>query len=272
MQNKVFLIIGEIFVDTHIDIKSCPVRLGGIFHSARAFSAINSNYFIAYYAPRYLINSIEKFSCKLKTKGAYQIGEIDNSPNVMLVRESKEINYQGYENILREQAVYKDTCSVKEIINKVLPTDIIIYPGKYNIKTILSDLEEYRGKIHIDLHYDSENILENCKVKIETCILSTSSELFRKNIGDNKKHLISYFKKFRINNLLVKENRGGSYLVTLKNKKIYEAPAFFVKTKHSVGVGDCFNSILLAEKVSGSNENLKLASLFAAKICRDFMS
>ena len=54
MRNQVVLIIGEVFVDTHLDLhyeQEPLVRMGGIFHAARAFSALNIQYVLAYYAP-----------------------------------------------------------------------------------------------------------------------------------------------------------------------------------------------------------------------------
>jgi hypothetical protein len=52
MHRQKILIIGEVFIDTHLDIidENGPlVRLGGIFHSARAFSAMNIDYVLVYF-------------------------------------------------------------------------------------------------------------------------------------------------------------------------------------------------------------------------------
>lgn len=135
--DKKILIIGEIFVDTHldiIDINGPLIRLGGIFHSARAFSAIGVEYVLAYYAPDYLDDDINYYSCVLRSQGCYRIGEVKNAPNVMLVNESKEVGDQGYYNILKDQAVYTEIEKLINIVNITKPTDILIYPGRYDTK------------------------------------------------------------------------------------------------------------------------------------------
>ena len=94
MHKKRILIIGEVFVDTHLDIvngnKTPMTRLGGIFHAARALSALRTDYALAFYSPSYLERDIRRFSEKLNAKASYSIGSIDAAPNVMLIRESTE--------------------------------------------------------------------------------------------------------------------------------------------------------------------------------------
>ena len=98
MPEQVVLIIGEVFIDTHldiIDVNGPLVRLGGIFHSARAFASLNLNYALAYYAPAYLDPDINEWSLYLNTKGCYKLGNINGAPNVMLINESKEAGERG---------------------------------------------------------------------------------------------------------------------------------------------------------------------------------
>ncbi len=269
MCEKIILVIGEVFIDTHLDIiyNNAPlVRLGGIFHSVRAFSAIGAKYALAYFAPNYLDNDINYYSCKLNTKGCYKLGSIDRAPNVMLISESKEICYQGYCNINKDQAVFKETQDILSVIEKINPTDILLYPGRYNMKNILAKLNNFNGKIHIDFHYDSENILDYSVAKIETAILSTSSSLFKNECKESLAEILAYFKNSDVNTVLVKENRGGSYSYSIKKQQLYESPAYYVKTMHSVGVGDVYNSIYITGYIKNDHQkNMRLAAYCAAK-------
>lgn len=52
--------------------------------------------------------------------------------------------------------------------------------------------------------------------------------------------------------LLIKENRGGSWLYDFNEKVSYEAPAHIGNTIHSVGVGDVYDIAFVSEK-AGSN-------------------
>ena len=135
MPEQTVLVIGEVFIDTHLDIidENGPlVRLGGIFHSARAFAALGLNYTLAYYAPAYLDDDINEWALRLNTRGCYKLGNINRAPNIMLVNESKEAGNQEYYNIIKDQAEYVELENIKDIINIVNPTDILLFPGRYN--------------------------------------------------------------------------------------------------------------------------------------------
>ena len=266
--SKKFLIIGEVFTDTHLDIieqKNTIFRLGGIFHSARAFSALGIDYAMAYYAPSYLEEDINFYNVKLNSSGCFQLGKIDKCPNVMIVSDSKEVGDQGYCNVLSEQAIYTETKDVLNIIDIVKPTDILINPGRYDTKSILNKLQNLDIKIHIDMHYDSNSLLDGYLEKIETIILSTSSDLFKNLCKGTLEGIIEYFKNYNINNILVKENRGGSYCYSTKSGTITEAYSYPTKTMHSVGVGDVYNSVFISNKFDKLQNNMILASLIASK-------
>lgn len=268
MCKQKFLIIGEVFTDTHLDITNSNntiFRLGGIFHSARAFSAISTDYAMAYYAPSYLEEDINFYNVKLNSSGCFKLGKIDKCPNVMIVSESKEIGDQGYCNVLSEQAIYTETEDILNIIDIVKPTDILINPGRYNTKSILNKLQNLDVKIHIDMHYDSISLLDGYLGKIETIILSTSSNLFKNLCKGQLEGIIGYFKNYNINNILVKENRGGSYCYSTKSGTITEAYSYPTKTMHSVGVGDVYNSVFISNKFDNLRNNMTLASFIASK-------
>ncbi len=270
MHEKVILIIGEVFVDTHLDIfyEEAPlVRLGGIFHSARAFSSINTKYALAYYAPSYLEENINYYSCILKAERCHKLGTILKAPNVMLIKDSKEIGYQGYSNILKDQAEYKEENDLLKIINDIKPSDILIYPGRYNTQKVIQSLNNFDGNIHIDFHYDSnKDILNTFKRSLSTVILSTSSSLFKEQCQESLNGIIDYFSNHNVEKILVKENRGGSYCYSIPNKKLYESPAYFVPTMHSVGIGDAYNSFFISDYLHEKVDiTMRFSSICAAK-------
>lgn len=269
MDKKKILIIGEVFIDTYLDIltERGPLsRLGGIFHTARACAAANIDYALAYYAPDYLDKDINFYSLKLNSKGCFKLGSIDRTPNVMLINESKEIGSQGYHNIIKDQALFIDRDNIIDIINNINPTDILIYPGRYNVNKFFYDFKNHKRKIHIDFHYDSDNILDSNNICIESIILSTSSAFFKEKCKNNLQDAISFFAKNNVNTLLLKENRGGSTCYSFLMDKYYEAPAYNSIAMHSVGVGDAYNAIFISDFFEEEIEKrMKLAAICASK-------
>lgn len=269
MPEQIVLIIGEVFIDTHLDIidENGPlVRLGGVFHSARAFAALDLNYALAYYAPTYLDDDINEWSLYLNTRGCYKLGNINKAPNVMLVNESTEAGDQGYYNIIKDQAEYVDLENIKEIVGIVNPTDILLFPGRYDTLKILQDLQDFAGNVHIDFHYDIEGILGGINRKIESIILSTSSTFYKETCGGTLEGLLGNFMGREIKQFLVKENRGGSFCYLPANDKQYESSSYYVPTMHSVGVGDVYNSVFVST-LFGTDvfKRMRLAALCAAK-------
>lgn len=252
MQDRKILVVGEVYIDQHLDITedgSSVSRLGGVFHAARSCDAFGVEYALAYYAPDYLEKDIEYFGRDvLGAKEVYCLGSVDKSPNVMLVGRSDESGNQLYDNILCKQAVYSDKQSLSDVISKVMPTDVLIFPGRYGNDRILNELSGFEGRVHIDMNYDCEDILELDTIPIHTVFLSTSSisfnVFFRNDSYDN---LIKWFSKKRVSQIVVKENRGGSWLYDFDKKESYEAPAYLAKTFHSVGVGDVYDVAFISE-------------------------
>lgn len=266
--NKRILIIGEVYTDNHVDQNI--VRLGGIFHSARALSAIKENYALAAILPSYLVKDFEHYSTKLNAISAKVIGEIKYSPNIININESKEISSQGYQDILRDQA--KIELNIEKLHEQILefkPTDIVIYPGKYDLQNILKQLikQDENLKIHIDFQYSQPltNLLNIIDQKIETIILSTSSDLY-KEVGSTILSLITSKINDIANFILLKENRGGSTLINTSTQEIIEAPAYLVINKHSVGIGDCYNVVYISfiDRYSHADA-MKLASYYSSE-------
>ncbi|AXN41032.1 7-cyano-7-deazaguanine synthase [Peribacillus butanolivorans] len=263
---KRFLIIGEVFTDVHLDISESPLRLGGIFHSARAFSAINCDYALAAIAPKYLFKVIGKFGNELNAQQTVFVGEINGAPNVMNIQESAENGNQGYNDILRGEAeVTVNHQQLNQIIEEYNPTDILIYPGKYSIEDMFPELRNFNGNLHIDVQYgiDSLERMISHNLKFSTIILSTSSTLFEQNYF-SVTNLVSSSLVANANSFLLKENRGGSTYYNTTNQTWNEAPAFKTETVHSVGVGDCFNAVFLSLQSQRTNGSaLKIASYIA---------
>lgn len=276
MHKRKILIIGEVYVDQHLDIIEngySTSRLGGIFHAARSCDALNMEYALAYYAPNYLVKDIEKFGIDvLRASNVYCLGNVDKAPNVMLIGQSDESGNQLYENILCRQADYISILPLMQVLDDFTPTDIIIFPGRYGNARILSELSDYEGKIYIDMNYDCDDILDLDLMKIQTVFLSTSSTSFEKFFKEiSYDNLITYFRKKNVSQLLIKENRGGSWLYDFSGKTSYEAPAHIGTTIHSVGVGDVYDIAFMSE-IPGSNiaDNMAFAawvsSLYAQTI------
>lgn len=269
MPEQVVLIIGEVFVDTHLDIvrQNIPLtRLGGVFHAARGFSALNVNFALAYYCPDYLNDDVNEWSCVLRTKGCYRLGRINHAPNVMLISESTEAGNQGYVNILKDQTEYIEIAELQEVIQKVNPSDILLFPGRFDCRKVMATLEKYPGRVHIDVHYDSEGILDHTNRKIETVFTSTSSTTFVYNCHGDVEKLLQFYKKYNVQKLLLKENRGGSRCYLLPTNTQVDTYAYYVPEMHSVGVGDVYDAIFIS-RIFGDEIQTQMvfSSLCAAK-------
>ena len=270
MHKRKILIIGEVYVDHHLDITengNRVSRLGGIFHAIRVCDALNIEFAFAYYAPNYLDKDIEKYGKDvLSASRIYCLGVVNKSPNVMLVGQSDESANQSYDNILCAQAEYSPKVPLQEVLLDFSPSDIMIFPGRYGNKELLEGLAHFKGKIYIDMNYDCEDIMELNNITVETVFLSTSSVSFEKYFKQNSyEQLIEYFRDNNIQQLLIKENRGGSWLYDYTINGSFEAPAFLDITMHSVGVGDVYD-IAYIYRVCTPNisHNMIFASLLAS--------
>lgn len=270
MNKRKILIIGEVFVDQHLDIKENGVsisRLGGIFHAVRACDALNVEFAFAYYAPNYLEKDIMKYGIEvLGASKVYCLGFIDKSPNVMLIGQSDESGNQLYDNILCNQAEFIYQASLQQVIDDFLPSDVMIFPGRYGNDKIMSELVAFEGKIHIDMNYDCDDILELVNENIETVFLSTSSISFKEYfIESSYERLVEYFRPKNVHQVLIKENRGGSWIYDFRENKSYEAPAFIGLSIHSVGVGDVYDIAYICELcTSNIIHNMVFASWMAS--------
>lgn len=267
MQNneKKLLVVGEVFTDVHLDHNPIIHRLGGIFHSARALHSVKQQYALAAITPNYLDGYIKKFGQELEANICTIIGEIKDVPNVMLISESTEAGNQGYQEVLREQQTVAtlNGLALKSMLDEYQPTDILIYPGKYNLLELGETLKDSRARIHIDFQYEDQNLTKFSElVEIQTVMLSTSASIFKKDCNGDPSMLLEYLED-KTKSLLLKENRGGSRYFSFSNPCWVTAPAFLTDTVHSVGVGDCFNALFLTFE-DNLNNSMKIASYAAS--------
>ena len=271
MQNKRILLIGEVYVDHHLDIvgnEGRISRLGGIFHAIRACNALGLEFAFAYYGPTYLEEDINQYgTVVLGAKKVYQLGIVDRAPNVMLIGKSDESGNQLYDNILCKQVEYIEKMPLRQVVEEFMPSDIMIFPGRYGNSKVLNSLLDYEGRLHIDMNYDCTDILKWENTNIETVFLSTSSTTYAEYFKEESyEPLIECFSSKNIQKLLVKENRGGSWCYDFQKNKSYESPAFTSESLHSVGVGDVYDIAYICEMHSVNTEyNMRLASWVASR-------
>lgn len=256
MKSKMhFLIIGDVFTDFHLNSCINELCLGGVFHSARAFSVLGKKYYLGVFYSDYQRNAILEFSPRLNCQGLIFLGKYINRPNTMIVQDSCEAGNQGYRNILYAQKEIEYSLNTFEsFLLKNRITDALIFPGDYELEGIIGLLNKYNIKIHIDLQY-SDFIPPN----VTTLITSTSA----KNKVESFEGLISKYLDKNIGALLLKENRGGARLFTYNDSRYYDTCAYLVDTVHSVGVGDVFNAALISSDELNNN-SLEFASKVAA--------
>lgn len=211
-------------------------------HAARAAWALGADYHLAYAAPAYLTSLIEEFATQHGACKTHRIAEISGSPSVALILEPTEAGPQGYEVLLRESQQASTWDDVVASLAKEDFSDVIMFPGGYDLKTVLSAFSKSSSPCHIDIAYDVAN-LEVCAAlgrKFESVMLSTSSPLFVESLGSSPDRARDAIVGALSELLLLKENRGGVRLYS-EDGKVTEVGAQLRPIEHSVGVGDCFD-------------------------------
>ncbi|MCK5051933.1 MAG: nucleoside 2-deoxyribosyltransferase [Candidatus Cloacimonetes bacterium] len=269
MQSKRILIVGDVFVDVNVANRnnSQNVHLGGIFHSARAFSVIHSTYGICYTAPPYLESSITKFSEILNCSYRENLATVDGAPNVILIRDRFEAGNQEYSEILRDQYKLNGTNDFEKVIQVFQPTDVLLYPIKEYTEQILHICNKYKINIHIDVQYidNTMNFVQIGKYDVRSLMLSTSTSYFINDCKKDVSILKSRLYKSGVKLLILKENRGGSRIIDLENDITYDIPCYPIEIKHSIGLGDCYNSVFIANDNGNEFEIAgKMASFIAS--------
>jgi nucleoside 2-deoxyribosyltransferase/sugar/nucleoside kinase (ribokinase family) len=267
-------LIGQVFVDFVERPGSEPMmRLGGIMHAARTLWAMGVTFGFAYTAPDYLRQDAEDFAKRYGASHVRQIGTISRCPNVVIVGEGKEIGSQRYEYLLRAQSRCElHQLALKEIIRATDFSDFLIFPGGFPLPQVLDELNSTRADVFADINFIAAQLqdLSALHRNFASLILSTSSELFlgvlSGDSGRTSRELSTY-----ADSILLKENRGGSRLFRSGTPEWLSTPAQVRPVLHSVGVGDCFDSIFVAQRrVHGDKPALAYASFAAAEYASYF--
>jgi nucleoside 2-deoxyribosyltransferase len=265
-KTKRILIVGEVFVDRYLDRNM--IRLGGVFHGARALHALGMEYAVAYICPSYLDGDCDRYFSTLKASVAQKIGDVTGAPNIMDVGDSAESGDQRYNDVLgQNRKTNLNILSLERLLRAFKPTDILTVAGDYDTELIDQiGNSNYRRYIDVD-HRRSQEI---GRVPAASTIFSSTSGNAFKIYSCNPTDLKNAFFSAGASTVILKENRGGSRgWVTPADDPEFTAPAFPVRTHHSVGVGDCFNAAWVAS-VEGELMDVRLrgcsyiASLYAS--------
>lgn len=261
-------LVGQVIVDVlHFESGLIP-RLGGIFHAAKTLSALGCDFDVAYIAPKYLDLEVAAYAEKLSAVKVLKLGEVEGCPNVLFVGEPKEAGYQQYEFLLDRQQRCRLNLSVfeKHVVENP-PTDVIVFPGGFALREILSILKNNNARVHVDANFEPKrlNALEVLGRPLETLIVSTSSDTFSKTFEGDCIRLCGAGLRVA-KSFLLKENRGGSRYFRRQLRRPVLVPSFPRKIIHSVGVGDSFNSTFVCLSRSMSTRvSLFYSSLIAAE-------
>ncbi len=237
-------------------------------HAARAMWALDLKYSLAYAAPAYLVPLVEDFAGRHGADHCVQIAEISGSPNVALIPEPTEAGSQGYEVLLRDSQRTRAVNDTFPTLGKTDFSDVIIFPGGFDLPAVLTAFSTSRARCHIDVAYDIENldVCGDLGRTFDVVMLSTSSKLFLDTYSADparaKDAVVGRFAK----RLLFKENRGGVRLYTDGGPTL-EVGAQVRPIEHSVGVGDCFN---VAFTVLRNRHPERVALAFASFIAAEY--
>lgn len=219
-------------------------------HGARVLWAMGVDFSIAYIAPAYLDTQIVKYATALRASGTACIGLVEGAPNVVLIAEAKEVGDQGYDMLLRQEqhCIFKES-KLRGLLAQQSPTDIIVFPGKFDLESVLAVLASSQAHVHIDIAYDIDDfsLLKSLCRPVKTVFASASSPLFLEHFHQSLNDLRDELFDNGCSEFIFKENRGGSRLF-LKSQP--EGPisvgAQVRLVTHSVGIGDAMNVAFLA--------------------------
>lgn len=271
-QSPKLLLLGQVFVDVTLGDagEQIKLRLGGIFHAARAAWAMNVPYALAYIAPDYLTGQIDDFAFHHGASAVRRIGVVHGSPNVALIREATEAGPQGYELLLR--GYHQCTLNLRELSRVAKDnavTDVVIFPGGFELSPVLKAFAKSKARTLIDISYGVEKVGELAALgrRFEVVALSTSSDLFLHRYKGQVRKLCADLLKASCETVLFKENRGGARL--FKRGSLDHPIRVHAQVRpivHSVGVGDCFNVVFVIQRRRVSEEAaLAYASSVAAE-------
>lgn len=262
-------LVGDILIDVTLQNKDTPLkmRLGGIMHSARALWAMDAEYTVAYFAPKYLVKQIESFMSTLGNPILIYLGEVVTSPYIILINEVKEIGNQGYELLLRENIeIDYNELNLQKLD---LYSDVIIISGNFDLKKVLISLNR-DCNINIDFanNIDDFVAIEREGFRFEKIFISTSSNYFMEYYTNGDFKIENFFQRFKnfTNKIILKENRGGSRAFDFVSNEFILVSSQTQPIVHSVGVGDVYNVVSVCKnKTVNFEESLNYASWVATE-------
>lgn len=270
--NSPVCIVGDIVLDVTLQTPDgMKMRLGGIVHCARALWAMDVPYTIAFFCPAYLKPHIEDFLPRFGNPTMFWLGEITNSPYVILIGEAKETGNQGYEFLLREDIQIKYHEEALRMLRA--EKNVLILSGSFEITEVLRNLD-HNAMVQVDMANsvsDFEKLGES-GLRFNTIFTSTSSEHFqdyyRTAFDFNIKDFFETFNSFA-SKVVLKENRGGSRAIDFADNKVIQIPAQTQKIQHSVGVGDVYDAIYSTlYTTAGFQGSLNIASWIATEYAK----
>jgi hypothetical protein len=184
----------------------------------------------------------------------------------MLIAEPTESGPQGYEYLLREhQRCATDMEALKTAIKGA--SDVLMFPGGFDLGQALQTVGATSANVYVDANFETSASarLKALNRRFETVILSTSSSVFAADYGGDVDKMCADLLDSRGKQVLLKENRGGSRLFN-SDGSIIRVPAQPRKVQHSVGVGDCYDSVYaVMRKTVSDRAALAYASCIAAE-------
>lgn len=245
------LVVGELVVDYTLGQHGsmCKLRLGGVAHAARGLWAAGVEYSVAVFCPQYLVDEATDYLAQLECYEFIWLGDVVGAPNVIVIGDVTEVAHQGYEDLMRETKILKlrDPLPSLKAYQKV-----VVFPGKFSIEALAQAFSN-DARFSFDVAYDLEDLssLEAFRGRLQAIIISTSSSLFM-NLGhEDLDGLLAAVRTLSPEVFLLKENRGGSRLFDLRKKTVLQIPATLGRTINSVGVGDVYSSVMVANSQKG---------------------
>ncbi len=234
------LLVGELFVDFTVTASGTEnkLRLGGVAHAARGFWALGAPFRAALILPEYLVDSANKYFKALGCVDFHILGIVKGAPNLTVIFDPTEVADQGYETLLRDEKTVRLS---RTRVESTAGSEILLFPGTYSLKEA-STLLPQNARVHVDAAYDIRDPVEIAGLPqlVETVLISTSSELFRSIQGGGIMGVVRAFSSSNPSTVILKENRGGSRLVSVSSGEVEALPAQLGTTENSVGVGDVF--------------------------------
>jgi hypothetical protein len=260
------ILVGEICIDFTMPTRVAPtkMRLGGIVHAARALWATGTSYAVGVYCPSYLVDEARAY---LSAHGCHEfilLGDIVGAPNVIAIADVREVGHQGYEDLLREKRR-----AVAATHNTAIDRfdAAVIFPGSYDLESVIRLLGK-NTRVTIDIAYDIDTPEAFMKLagKLANVVISTSSDLFTSIAARTVEPLLTLAKTVGAQQVLLKENRGGSRLFDLATDQVTLIPATLGTTVNSVGVGDAFTAVfgtLAAPPVEAAWRGMQVATAYS---------